>query len=480
MNSNGNIKWDEDLSGPFVVFIINKSNSDVICITDLMAFIPVYYSNSQNNLMFSSHVDVLAKLTGKQDNIDRVSQIDFILNGIITYPYTTYRHIKQIDPATIHTVIGEAFSLKSKAYWIPKEVYQFNSINEAAKYIRHGIIDFVERTSNGYKKIAHFISGGEDSRVLSSILPKHIIRDAFIFLDDMNKEGNIAKKAAKAYGSNFNFAKRNKMHYLEILSPNVDLIGSGSQYVHVHSYGFHTELKLNKYSAVYGGLYADALLKGARIKKVRGSSRFPFIPDIKSRDNSANILKSDFIREELLSELTERRRAHLNYIKRFRYESADEWFHLWPSSMNMNIPNLHGNRRLFRSYEPFMSKEVVKTSATVPQKWKMNRRLFHITTKQFLKPTKWLFHGDGRLPYFSFKTNSFIQFIVWSVRKILRSLGFIKGNHGPWSEWNVVLSDPKWKDAVKRYSENASEVNKLFKNEIDVIQFYKYGNLNSG
>ena len=216
---------------------------------------------------------------------------------------------------------------------------------------------------------------------------------------------------------------------------------------------FHKSCKLNEYSAVFGGLFSDALLKGARIKKIRGSSRFPFLPDIKNKNYSAgNSIKSNLFSIDVLEELTKRRRDHLNYIKSFRNESADEWFELWPSSMNMNIPNLHANRRLFRSYEPFMANDIVKLSASVPQSWKLNRRLFHKAVKPFLKPTKWLLHGDGWLPYYPWYINSFIQFVFWGGRHVGKRIGLIRGNQGPWGEWSVILNSREWEQYLQEYS----------------------------
>ena len=92
---------------------------------------------------------------------------------------------------------------------------------------------------------------GEDSRLISALLPKDIQRDAFIFLDGMNREGKIAEKAAVAYGAEFNLATRSKTFYLDILPECTDLVGSGSQYAHVHTYKFHKSCQLDEYPAVF-------------------------------------------------------------------------------------------------------------------------------------------------------------------------------------------------------------------------------------
>src|SRR5699024_7805087 len=135
---------------------------------------------------------------------------------------------------------------------------------------------------------------------------------------------------------------------------------------------------------------------------------------------------------------------HLNYIKKFRKNTANEWFMLWPISMNSSSPNIHANRRLFCSYEPFISSEVVKLSASIPQSWKLNRKLFHYAAKPYLKRTKWLFHGKGTLPYYSWKINTFIHFNTWLYRKIAQRTGILKGNQGPWGDWRKMVRNEKW------------------------------------
>ena len=449
----GKIKWDEDLSGPFAILIVNKNTKEIQCITDLMAFIPVYSFQDETHIMISTHVDALGRASIQQDNVDVTSMVDFILNGVITFPYTIYNKVKQIAPATEHVFNDFSTELQYKSYWVPFETNRYKSINKAADDTRQGLLKYVRNVSGETSIIAQFISGGEDSRTLSGLLPKERKRDAYIFLDQMNREGKVAKKAANAYGTNFNLSLRSKLHYLEILAPCVDLVGSGAQYKHAHTFGFHKSCKLSDYPAVFGGLFSDALLKGARIKKIRGSGRLPFLPQVKRKGySSANLLKSSTFTPEVLLDVTSRRQSHLKYVSSFRSESSEEWFELWPSSMNMNIPNLHVNRRLFPSYEPFMSNDIVKISAEVPQKWKLNRRLFHRAAKPLLKPTMWLLHGDGRLPYFPWYINFFVGSTIWCGQQLATMTGLVKGDQGPWGEMDFQDSQ-QWEKAISEYSD---------------------------
>lgn len=456
------IKWDEDLSGPFAIIIINKKTAVVEFVTDIMSFIPIYMYRDSTNSIISTHVDVLARVSGQNKKLDIVSSADFILNGYITFPYTLYQGVYQVKPASIHYFTNKLNKVETKAYWEPKEEYKYKTINGAAKDLIKGLKRYVNNVTSEVSNIAQFISGGEDSRVLSALLQKHP-REAFVFLDHINREGKMAEKAATAYGANFNLSTRSKTHYIEILPYCSDLVGSGSQYHHAHTYNFHKICGLDKYSAVFGGLFSDALLKGARIRKVKNSNRFPLVGDVKDQKYMIELTYNNLFTNEIIKELNSRRSSHYNYIKQFRSESAKEWFELWPSSMNKNIPNLHANRRLFKSYEPFLANDIVKISATVPQNWKLNRRLFHKAVKPLLKPTKYVFHTDGRLPYYPWYINSFIQLGYRVYRKIGLKRGVIKGNQGPWGEWKVVLNSEEWQRAIQEYSNTFKIISIAFK-----------------
>lgn len=467
---SGKIKWDSDLSGPFAMLIVNKQNGYVTCITDLMSFIPVYSYQSTNSMALSTHVDVLAKVSKSKEKFDKISILDFILYGVVTYPYTMYTDIFQIQPASEHKIKNNVFELKSTCYWLPIEFNKYNSINEAADHLRNSLHVFINKITRETTNIAQFISAGEDSRTLSGLL-QNSPRNAYVFLDNMNREGNIAKRVAHKYNATFKLATRDQLHYLDILPSCSDLVGSGSQYHHAHTYGFHNTIRLNSYTAVFGGLFSDALLKGARIKKINGSGsgRFSFIPEIKNFSYSpGKSISNSLFTSDVLLELTQRRQSHLEYVKRFRKKSAEEWFELWPSSMNMNIPNIHANRRLFRSYEPFMSSEIVKISSSIPQGWKLNRRLFNRTAKPLLESSKWLFHGDGWLPYFPWYINTLPHFSTWLYRQIAKRLGLIKGNQGPWGEWSVVVKSKEWNSAFIHYSESLERISDIFNDETSI------------
>ena len=458
------IEWDKDLSGPFAILIINKITGEITCITDLMLFIPIFKFKDKNEIGLSTHVDLLAKTTNQSSNIDTASIADFVLNNVVTYPYTFYKEISQLYPAAIHNILHKHSIDEFHSYWIPNEHNPYKNIEQAAIDLRHALSEYINKVTDNMDCVAQFISGGEDSRSIAGLLPKRLKRDAYIFLDLLNREGNIAKKVAEAYGAKFNYVIREPLHYITILEATCKLVGSGFQYFHSHSYKFSDQCNLPKYHAVFGGYASDALLKAAFSRKLWFHNRYPFIPEfyVPGITRTRKCQNSLFI-QPVLSEIDSRREAHFNRVQQFRKETAEEWFVIWPMTMRTAIPNLYSNRRLFSSYEPFMSNKVVKISASVPTNWKINRQLYQKALKPYLEPTKWLIHSEtGRLPYCPWWINCPLTLFFWVIRNFGRRLKIIKGNEGPWGSWNTVMQSNAWREYNRKYQEGLAKISDAF------------------
>jgi asparagine synthetase B (glutamine-hydrolysing) len=451
----GNMRWDEDLSGPFVILIIDKSTKQCTAVTDLLACIPLYRFDRDGSLFLGTHIDALAQAAGLHGQFDLVSLANFVIYDHVTFPYTVYTGVRQCLPATIHQFGSGGVASREETYWLPRERTQFRDINEAALVLREGVQDFVQRTTESMSEVAHFLSAGEDSRAVAGLLPDRLKRHAFTFLDTLNREGRLARKVAESHGSEPHIIFRSPNYYLEILPAAATLIGNGYQYEHAHSMGLYKQCNLNDYPAVFGGYISDSLLKGTMRQKIWIYSSFRFLPDlfVKGETRTAPTRDEKFTKE-ILSAIDERRRQHLELVKSLRPQSCHEWFHLWPLSMRATFPNFYSNRRLFRTYEPFMAKQAIKVSAGVPIYWKLNRRLFNRAFHPAMQASKWRRHPDGRFPYFSWWINLPIQISTYIVRKCLKLVGINAGYQGPWGDWRYVLRSPEYAEMKRQMREH--------------------------
>ena len=447
---SGKIRWDEDLSGPFAVLMVDKAARIIRCVTDLMLFIPVYQYTDGQSLALGTHVDALAKAAGQQDAVDKVSLVDFILNRVVTFPYTTYTHLRQCHPAAIQEYkVGneEVAEMESELYWTPVERTEFTSLNEASGALRAATEDYITRVTEGMDRVGLFLSGGEDSRTVAAMLPERLKKDGFIFLDSMNREGQLARKAAGALDVDLTVKLRKVTHYLDILPEASDLIGSGRQCVHAHTLGFHKECRFDSYDAVFGGYFGETILRAYDACMPGYLKRFPFLPEttVKGKTHSEP-MRSRVFRSEVLESIDRRRQEFLDLLREYRSESVHEWFQFWPRTMGYSSPNTDVNRRLFRSYEPFTSSAVIRIGASVPTAWKLNRKLFRKAFWKYHRPSKWIPHSRGYLPFFPWWFNVPVAFTHWFLKKVKRRLRGKRQFDGPWIDWETLKKTDKWND----------------------------------
>lgn len=468
------IVYHEDLSGPFILFYVDKIERKIGYVTDLMLFAPVYNYVVNNELFVSSHIDIISRAAFRAQSFDYVSLVDFVINDVVTFPYTSYIDIFQSEPASIYEykiLFGIIESSVKSNYWAPSEARIYDNIDHAAAELKYSVQDYVARVTEKMDNVAHFLSGGEDSRVIAGILPARLRRDGFLFLDSMNREGLISSKVADAYGVNLHVHIRSKTYYIDILHQASRLIGLGHQYLHAHSLGMCSEFGLDRYPAVFGGYLSDSLLKGIYTLKVRRVSRMHFVPQFfLSGERRTGEVRHPSFNADLLQEVTQRRRRHFARVSALRPQTAHEWFTLWPATMRSTIPNILASRRLFRSYEPFLGNGVVKVSAGVPIEWKLNRRLFNKAFSSFLYNSRHIMHGDGFFPYYPWWLNIVLrQGVSWG-RKISRKAGLIKGNQGAWTDWKKLVNSEAWANIYHEHVDRLKIIETCLNNH-DVSKF---------
>jgi hypothetical protein len=465
--SKKNTQFDQYVHGPFCIICIDKKSKQVHIVTDLMNFIPVYSSVQKNSeaVIAGTHVDNVARLSKREKDIDEVSIADSILNKAVTFPYTSYKLVNQMNPATEYIIKAEEKAMEAEDYyWLPVEEPE-TDFEKAALNLRKNFRTVVEDLKLEKQDTAILMSGGEDSRILLNAIPSEAKKNGFIFLDSPNKELSIAKRIAKLYGVDLRAGFRSPTYYLDSLYNVSKMLGSDHKFFHAHAYGYHRIFRLEEYTAVLGGLGADAYYKGRRIKnvnkhKIKGI-KYKLDTLDKGQQSTDKYLSSynkqyDFVKKEIYSAISDRRRAHKEFIKTFRPGSASEWIELWPAAMNHNMANFFSHRRLFRNYEPYLHNEVLKIAANVPQEFKMNRRLFHEAFHPDFRKSKFISHANGSFPYFNAKINFPIMAGALLGGKIINYVRSSKVKQESWPDWEETTQAYRgW--IAKELDENKAE-----------------------
>ncbi len=462
------IDWTADLSGPFAIICIDKTVPSIEIVTSMLSSIPVFFHTTptQNGeeICFGTHVDTVASLTGLLDKPDYTSIADLIINRSIVYPYTPYEGISELPPASVsYKALQNSNDIKTTQYWIPHERNPFRNMYEAAVELRNAVVKEINDVcSDQDLSVGVLLSGGEDSRVILSALPEVDKKKATTFLHGENLEERIAHTVADRLDTEYVPVYQPEESYISQIEYRSALIGSQYEPVHGHAYGVHRKSSMTSTDVVLGGYSADALFKASSLPATFKFGGIKFGTLKKKR-----ITKSDLItqaherkfRKKIIDEVVERRKNHFNYIKTIREESAYEWYSIWPLRMRMSAGYFMTNRRLFRSYEPFMGSVPIQLASAIPSQWKINRKLFHRAMKPLLRQSRMIPHIDGHLPYFDNKTSLPVRLFI---KLILASQAKLKGKtvdmHRAFPDWDALQYTGTMQAMVDFYREKTAHV----------------------
>jgi hypothetical protein len=428
--------WDEHVDGSFAALGVDTRTAAGLVLTDLFAFIPVYTSTDATGAVIAgTHVDAVARAAGRHRDLDPVSAADLVTTLVCTFPFTVFSEVDQFPPASARRFQGVAWHGGARGYWHPVEENPYASLRGAATVLREALREDLQVTCDGLHEVGLLLSGGEDSRAVLAALPGSVQVQGFTYADRDNREVRVARAAARAYGANVIFGRRTPNHYLDGLEVVASLMGSAKLFLDVHGWGFHQQLGICRLPVVLGGLSGDALLKAYYAYKDVLPIPVPWFPGL---------------RGELVRAVTARHEQYRDQLVALRPHSAREWYRLWPAAMRKHAGNLHGNRRLFASHEPFHANAITRLAAAAPQAWKHHRRLFHQAMRPLFRRSWYVPHARWRYPYFGWYVNLPLAAGLRIARGI-RDLatGELRARQGPWPKWWEVAQSPaaqaKWR-----------------------------------
>jgi hypothetical protein len=359
--------------------------------------------------------------------------------------------VEQLAPATALPFDADGKPAgEPRAYWRPVEMNPFASVRDAAAAVREALVEQVGAICRDVPEVALLLSGGEDARAVLGAVPPDVRVRAFVYADWENREVRVARAAAEAYGATLTFGQRTPDHYVDGLESVAAMIGAHNNFMDVHGWGFHERLGLREFPVVLGGLSSDSFLKALHVADDPAPDAFALPP-------------ASIIRPELLEQVVARRLAFRRWLAEFRPATAAEWEKLWPFTQRKHSANLHGNRRMFASQEPYHANAVVALAAAVPTEWKRHRRLFHAAMKPLFRRSWAVPHSRWRFPYFGTAANLPLTAglrVTRGVRALLT--GQVRARQQPWPKWRVVARSDAATARLQRYAAWDSPLRQVF------------------
>lgn len=213
----------ERFRGMFAFAIYDSKQQEIIIFRDRAGVKPLYYSQTDNALIFSSELRPLLNYPYFNKEIDFEAVSSYLQFGYIHAPKTIFKSVQKLLPGHYLKYDIKSKILVKECYWNINDFYE----NQVA---REGITEKLEATiieAFNLRMIADvpvgvFLSGGIDSSLVAAIVQKYskmpINTFTIGFEDKKYDESNYAKEIAKYLGTNHTEIICNKEDALAIIT----------------------------------------------------------------------------------------------------------------------------------------------------------------------------------------------------------------------------------------------------------------------
>ncbi len=265
----------EELNGAFCAVIISPKKWEVTLISDRLGIYPCFVDTRYRGLLVASHPDVLAtetSRTGLSSEIDVLSVAESLSTACAGHPNTYYKHIIQLDPATVYRWRRrkQKIQLEKRVYWKPRG--EGDSRPEKTE-------DLAEELSEGLKRSvclrthallgdsAVFLSAGADSRtaLFGAERPSEITR--FTLYQEPTVELEMARQLAVAAQARHVPLQRDEDYYAIYAEEAVRVSGGVWSIADAHFLSVPELVDVENYGTMITACYADYFLKGLSLNR---------------------------------------------------------------------------------------------------------------------------------------------------------------------------------------------------------------------
>ncbi|MGB4727123.1 MAG: asparagine synthase (glutamine-hydrolyzing) [Thermogutta sp.] len=195
----------EFVNGMFGLALWDEPKRRLILARDRLGEKPlVYYADSQR-LLFASELKALMEVPGVPREIDPFAVDAYFLYQYVPHPWTIYRGIKKIPPATM--AIYEPKNLTLHRYWDPdfSRVENGMALEEIKEELRSRLEKAVTMRLEADVPLGAFLSGGIDSTIVVGLMQKNSREKVRTFSIGFPvaeyDETHYARIAAEAFGT---------------------------------------------------------------------------------------------------------------------------------------------------------------------------------------------------------------------------------------------------------------------------------------
>lgn len=190
----------QKLRGMFTIMLYDGDK--VVIYRDRLGIKPLYYHETESEIIFASEVKPLLKLMNdKKKEISKESLEDYLNYGYVLSPHNIFKNIKTVAPAEKLAIKNG--KIHTEQYWKISNIRpNFLKQEDAIKIVEQKIDEVVKLHLQADVPVGIFLSGGFDSGIIAaraSTMTSSLKAYTLRFVDKKIDESKIAADIAKKY-----------------------------------------------------------------------------------------------------------------------------------------------------------------------------------------------------------------------------------------------------------------------------------------
>ncbi len=193
------------LDGAFVAVLWDESSGRLAIVTDFVGLQPLYLTESNGHLLFSSDIKAIMATGMVALEPDTAGWGAFIATGHWLGDHTSVSGIRRAAPGSVYVYDMAQRRLEHSSYWRYPEPKPLNRIEQVdtdaiANTLRATIAAYGEHSREGTVPL----SGGFDSRLILTIVQEMGFPTRIVTMDhpdeSLNMDGRLARRVARRFG----------------------------------------------------------------------------------------------------------------------------------------------------------------------------------------------------------------------------------------------------------------------------------------
>lgn len=213
--SHQGISFINKIIGQFSIIFFDSKNQELYLIRDRVGQKPLYYTNSEKELTFSSNLKSIVKLENNSQ-LNETSLVKYLTFGVVPSPETLFKNIYKVEPGSYLKVdlSKDKYTYSTSKYW------QIENFIDNARFDKEEFFEiFFKSVSSRLESdvpVANLLSGGIDST--------SILKAMHDFGNENINTFSVANKESKydeSYWSDLAAKKYSTTHNKSVISSKI-------------------------------------------------------------------------------------------------------------------------------------------------------------------------------------------------------------------------------------------------------------------